>query len=123
MQPGAPFGGFTLQLAGAIKDISFSPLTSSLPGSLRTKHNSLPHFTKRSVHLNRVIELSEGDPPMNNSKKLFLSLLQDESGQDLIEYALVAGLVGLAAVGAMSGLSTKISNAFNSVGSSLTSSV
>ncbi len=60
---------------------------------------------------------------MNNSKKLFLSLLQDESGQDLIEYALVAGLVGLAAVGAMSGLSTKISNAFNSVGSSLTSSV
>ncbi len=60
---------------------------------------------------------------MNVSKKLFLNLLQDESGQDLIEYALVAGLVGLAAVGAMSGLSTKISTAFNAVGNSLTSSV
>jgi pilus assembly protein Flp/PilA len=60
---------------------------------------------------------------MNISKNLLLNLLQDESGQDLIEYALVAGLVGLAAVSAMSGLSTKISQAFNSVGSSLTSSV
>jgi pilus assembly protein Flp/PilA len=60
---------------------------------------------------------------MKKATMLFNNLLQDESGQDLIEYALVAGLVGLAAVGAMSGLSTKISNAFNSVGSSLTSSV
>jgi pilus assembly protein Flp/PilA len=60
---------------------------------------------------------------MKKATMLFNNLLQDESGQDLIEYALVAGLVGLAAVSAMSGLSTKISQAFNSVGSSLTSSV
>jgi pilus assembly protein Flp/PilA len=60
---------------------------------------------------------------MKKATMLFNNLLQDESGQDLIEYALVAGLVGLAAVSAMSGLSTKISTAFNSVGSSLTSSV
>ena len=30
-------------------------------------------------------------------------LLQDESGQDLIEYALVAALVGLAAVASING--------------------
>lgn len=60
---------------------------------------------------------------MKNTKALFLSLLRDESGQDLIEYALVAGLIGLAAVTAMSGLGTKITNAFSSVGSSLASAV
>lgn len=51
------------------------------------------------------------------------NLLQEESGQDLIEYALVAGLIGLAAVAAMSTLATKISTAFNTVGSQLTSAV
>ena len=60
---------------------------------------------------------------MENTKALFLSFLQDESGQDLIEYALVAGLIGLAAVTAMSGLGTKITAAFSSVGNSLASAV
>jgi pilus assembly protein Flp/PilA len=49
--------------------------------------------------------------------------VKDESGQDLIEYALVAGLIGLGAVVAMTGLSGKIGNAFNSVGSSLTNAM
>jgi pilus assembly protein Flp/PilA len=57
---------------------------------------------------------------MKSSKKLFLSLLQDESGQDLIEYALVAGLIGLAAVAAMTSLAGKIGTAFNNVGTQLT---
>lgn len=56
-------------------------------------------------------------------KAMFKNLLQEESGQDLIEYALVAGLIGLAAVTAMNTLATKIGTAFNSVGSSLTSAV
>ncbi len=50
-------------------------------------------------------------------------LLTDDSGQDLIEYALVAALVGLGAVTAMKGLSTKVSTTFNSVGTSLTNAV
>lgn len=50
-------------------------------------------------------------------------LLTDDSGQDLIEYALVAALVGLGAVIAMKGLSTKMSSTFNSVGTSLTNAV
>jgi pilus assembly protein Flp/PilA len=46
-------------------------------------------------------------------------LLIDESGQDLIEYALIAALIALGAIAAMGGLSNQISNEFNSVGNSL----
>ncbi|MGP8260406.1 MAG: Flp family type IVb pilin [Acidobacteriaceae bacterium] len=60
---------------------------------------------------------------MKNIKQVFASVMKDESGQDLIEYALVAGLIGLGAVVAMTGLSGKIGNAFNSVGTSLTNAM
>jgi pilus assembly protein Flp/PilA len=50
-------------------------------------------------------------------------LVQDESGQDLIEYALVGALVGLGALLAMRGLATKTGSTFNSVGNSLTNAV
>jgi pilus assembly protein Flp/PilA len=56
---------------------------------------------------------------MKKIKQALIALIQDESGQDLIEYALVAGLIGIGAVVAMSGLSNKIGNAFNGVGNSL----
>jgi len=52
-----------------------------------------------------------------------ISLWSDESGQDLIEYALVAAVIGLAAVAAMSTLASNVSNAFSAVGSKLSSSV
>ena len=51
------------------------------------------------------------------------SFLRDETGQDMIEYALVAALIGLSAVVSMKTLSTKIGNAFTSIGTSLTSDV
>lgn len=60
---------------------------------------------------------------MKNMKQLLKNLAVEESGQDLIEYALVAALVGLGAVAAMRGLSTSIGGAFNGVGNQLTSSV
>ena len=47
------------------------------------------------------------------------NLRRDESGQDLIEYALIAALIALGAIVAMGSLSNKISNEFNSIGSSL----
>lgn len=50
-------------------------------------------------------------------------MITDDSGQDLIEYALVAALIGLGAVAAMKGLSNKLSTTFNSVGTSLTNAV
>jgi len=60
---------------------------------------------------------------MNLIQNDFHALLKDESGQDLIEYALVAGLIALGAVAAMSTLATKIGTAFNSVGSQLSSAL
>ncbi len=56
-------------------------------------------------------------------KKAVRQFLADESGQDLIEYALVAGLIGLGTVAAMTSLSTKIGTAFNSIGSQLANAV
>jgi pilus assembly protein Flp/PilA len=50
-------------------------------------------------------------------------LYNDESGQDLIEYALVAALVGLGSVAAMNSLAINIGSTYNSVGSTLTSSL
>jgi pilus assembly protein Flp/PilA len=58
-----------------------------------------------------------------NVKQIFNNLISDESGQDLIEYALVAALIGLGAVAAMNKLSGSVGNAFNSIGTSLTSNV
>jgi pilus assembly protein Flp/PilA len=56
---------------------------------------------------------------MKKIKVVLAALIKDESGQDLIEYALVAGLIGIGAVVAMSGLSGKIGAAFNGVGNGL----
>lgn len=49
------------------------------------------------------------------------SLWQDTEGQDLVEYALMVGMVAVAAVAAMPALSTSISTVFSKVSSTLTS--
>jgi len=56
-------------------------------------------------------------------KQFITKLATDEAGQDLIEYALVAALVGLGAVAAMRGLKNSVGNTFNGVGNSLTNAV
>jgi pilus assembly protein Flp/PilA len=56
-------------------------------------------------------------------KQIIKNFISDESGQDLIEYALVAALVGLGSVAAMSGLANSIGNTFTGVGTALTSAV
>jgi pilus assembly protein Flp/PilA len=61
--------------------------------------------------------------PGSNPKRLISAFMADESGQDLIEYALVAALIALGATAAMSSLSGSISTAFSKIGSSLTSAV
>lgn len=48
-------------------------------------------------------------------------LHSDESGQDLIEYALVASLIAFAAVTTMGTLATSINSAFVKIGSKLNS--
>jgi len=44
----------------------------------------------------------------------------DESGQDLIEYALVVALIAFAAAAGMSTVATKINAAFTNIGTKLT---
>jgi pilus assembly protein Flp/PilA len=75
-----------------------------------------------ALNANRSNLITETSP-MNYIKNVATTLLNDESGQDLIEYALVAALIGLGAVTAMSGLSTKIGSAFTSIGTTLTTNV
>jgi pilus assembly protein Flp/PilA len=47
------------------------------------------------------------------------ALINNQSGQDLIEYALVVSLIALAATAGMSAVATSISNAFTKIGSKL----
>jgi pilus assembly protein Flp/PilA len=60
---------------------------------------------------------------MKNAKQLFKKLIAEDSGQDLIEYALVAALVSLGSIAAISGLANSIGTSYNGVGSGLTSAV
>ncbi len=54
---------------------------------------------------------------MNFITKLhvFWTNLKDESGQDLIEYALVVALIALAATAGMNDVATNINQAFNNI--------
>ena len=52
--------------------------------------------------------------------KLLKKLLKEESGQDLIEYALIAAIIATGAVTAMGTLATDISTAFTKIGGKLT---
>ena len=47
----------------------------------------------------------------------------DEQGQDLVEYALAAGMVAVAAVASMPALAGTVSNVFVKIGSIIQSSV
>ena len=60
---------------------------------------------------------------MKDFKRLFSNLLHDESGQDLIEYALVAALIGLGATATMRTLATSIGTALTGIGTRLTNAV
>jgi pilus assembly protein Flp/PilA len=60
---------------------------------------------------------------MNNLQKLISEFLWDESGQDLIEYALVAALIALGATATMKTLATTIGTAFTVVGTKLTGAI
>ena len=51
-----------------------------------------------------------------------IRILTNTSGQDLVEYALMAGFVAVAAGALMPGIATSISQIFSSVGSVMTQS-
>ena len=53
-------------------------------------------------------------------KKLFSRFANDESGATAIEYGLIAGLIGVVIIAAVTSVGTSISAKFNSVSSALT---
>ena len=78
-----------------------------------------------------ALDVHHTDPrSMTQMKNTFLKLyvkmqilkdamIRDESGQDLVEYALVVSLIALGATASMSTLATSFSTAFSKVGSKL----
>ncbi len=58
---------------------------------------------------------------MKNVLNTLVALHREESGQDLIEYALIAALIALAATVGMGTVATAINTAFSAIGSKLTS--
>jgi pilus assembly protein Flp/PilA len=60
---------------------------------------------------------------MNNSQQILSRFLNDESGQDLVEYALVAALVALAAIAGVGRVGSAVGSVFTSVGAKITSAI
>ena len=52
--------------------------------------------------------------------RLYVALLNDDRGQDLVEYALLAGFIAVAAGALLPGISVSISTIFSRMGSVLT---
>jgi pilus assembly protein Flp/PilA len=52
--------------------------------------------------------------------KLIARFVRETEGQDLIEYALLAALIGLGATVAMTALKDNVSTEFNNIGTTLT---
>jgi pilus assembly protein Flp/PilA len=80
---------------------------------------------RKSVHLTQLIVVrkfgSKGMKMINNRALLFLMhAWRDRRGQDLIEYALMAGFVAVAAGAIMPGISSSVSTIFSQVASVMT---
>jgi pilus assembly protein Flp/PilA len=60
---------------------------------------------------------------MKSAIRVFAALTREDSGQELMEYALLAALLGVGAIAVMSRFSGTIGNAFGSVGDSLVNSI
>ena len=60
---------------------------------------------------------------MTGCFEMLKRVVKDESGQDLIEYALVAALIALGSIAAMNSVAVGISTAFSTIGSDLSSAV
>jgi pilus assembly protein Flp/PilA len=56
---------------------------------------------------------------MKHLKLIYSNFLKDESGQDMIEYALVVALVGLFAITTLRSLANGITGIFNTITSDL----
>jgi pilus assembly protein Flp/PilA len=60
---------------------------------------------------------------MVSFREMLVALHREDSGQDLIEYALVAALIALAAVAGMKTVANGLNEAFNAISSKLNSAL
>jgi pilus assembly protein Flp/PilA len=60
---------------------------------------------------------------MSTLGKILTVFLDDECGQDLVEYALIAGLVALSVIAGIGRVASGLSSVFTTVGTRLTNSV
>ena len=60
---------------------------------------------------------------MNQLRTLFANLHENESGQDLIEYALICALIALGCIAGMGTVADYINDAFGTVGSKLSNAM
>ena len=58
-----------------------------------------------------------------NARDVMVALHREDSGQDLIEYALIAALIALGAVAGMTAVASKINSAFSTIGNKLSNAV
>jgi len=59
---------------------------------------------------------------LSSLRAILTRLHREDSGQDLIEYALLAALIALAATAGMATVASDINNAFTKIGSKLSAS-
>lgn len=85
---------------------------------------SVPCATLVLQHVRKFDEKNnpKGKTNMENVKRILQGLMKDDSGQDLIEYALVAALIGLGSVAALGKLSNSLANTLGGVGNALNNS-
>ena len=77
----------------------------------------------RDPKIERVGLASHESGAMGDYNRFLLDLLHDESGQDLVEYALVVAIMALGAAATMRSLASAVGSALSSIGSRLTSNV
>jgi pilus assembly protein Flp/PilA len=67
--------------------------------------------TQEPTNFTAVVPAGAASP--NATFAACLRLLRDDSGQDLIEYALIAAVMGFASVAGIHGLAASVTNYFN----------
>src|SRR5579872_4898684 len=77
----------------------------------RVRQNRIDYFVERPITKGEIM------------KRMMQQFWKDTQGQDLVEYALAAGLVAVAAVACMPGLSGTVNNVFTKIGSIVSNNV
>src|SRR6476646_378695 len=89
---------------------------------IRTRHAAALHGGGRISHTRQGASWDDAQKETGTMNQV-IKFLKAEDGQDLIEYALLAALIALAAVVAMQATGTSINGVFNSIAGRLNSSV